>query len=243
MKNRLFILLILIGISRISFSQKSTFIGVEGAITSDLYLIQDPCNLITTHPIVTGYLGITIGQEINKNFLFETGLIRKAYDHGYGFTTESIVTGSGGSGFNAWQIPFRFKARLNLVKKKFFLTSTVGFHFCINSDYGYGGGSGGGGLVDGNDTIRVSYTVNNSITKTFPLIEAGLGLEFNVYKGLFIYISSSYYSGLKKVYQLDLKTEGYGCITDNATAVSKGSYWNIAFGIKYAISNLWKRKE
>jgi len=31
--------------------------------------------------------------------------------------------------------------------------------------------------------------------------------------------------------------------TDDTIAVSRDSYWNFAFGVKFAISNLWKRRD
>ena len=243
MKNRIFIILILIGISQFSFGQKSTFIGFEGAVTSDIYEIVDPCNIIQNTPLITGSWGFTIGQEINKNFLIESGIIRKYYAEGYAFSSQPNI-GFSGNAYNSWQIPLRLKGKINLVKNKFFLTTSIGYHYCINTEYGYGGGSGGFGKIDSQDTIPGSYfTINDSIAKTFSLIEAGVGLEVIAFKGFHIYLSSSYFVGLNKVYQLDLTVEDEICKTENAVALSKGSYWNIAFGIKYSISNLWRRKE
>jgi hypothetical protein len=238
MKIRTLIVLSLIGISQISYSQKSTFIGFEGAITSDIYEIIDPCNIIQNTPLITNSWGFTIGREIDKNFLVETGIIRKYYAEGYAFTKYPDV-GSTSNAYNSWQIPVRLKAKLNLVNNKFFLTTTIGYHLGINTEYGYGGGSGGFGHINGQDTIpNSSYTINDSIAKTFSLLEPGIGLEVIAFKGFHIYLSSSYYIGMNNVYQLDLKVEDEVCSTENAVALSKGTYWNIAFGIKYTISNL-----
>lgn len=242
MKKNIFAIIILIVLTQSGFSQNKTYFGGEFAMTGDIYDINDPCNLITATSLITGSWGFTIGQEINKNFLIETGLIRKYYDEGFGYNVESLILGSSSNAFNTWQIPLRLKSRINLINERLFLTATIGYHFSINTEYGFGGGSGGGGLVDGNDTIRVSYTINDSITKTFSLIEAGLGFEYVVFDGFIISLSSSYYSGLRKAYQLDMTTEGYNCSSDNAYGISKGGYWNIAIGVKYSISNLWKKK-
>ncbi len=64
MKNRILLVVILTGILQLSFGQKSTFIGFEGAVTSDIYEIIDPCNIIQNTPLITGSWGFTIGQEI-----------------------------------------------------------------------------------------------------------------------------------------------------------------------------------
>lgn len=240
-KIAIFIFIVVI-FSHLGYSQNRTFIGSEFAMTGDIYEIIDPCILITTTPLITGYWGVTLGHEFNNNFTVETGLIRKYYDEGFGYNIESLIIGTSSNAYNTWQIPFRLKSKINLLKNKLFLTTTVGYHFSINTEYGYGGGSGGGELIDGNDTINVFYTVNDSISKTFSLVEAGIGLEFAAFDGLIVSLSSSYFTGFKNVYQLDMKTENQNCITHNAYGISKGSYWNIAFGIKYAISNLWKKK-
>ena len=242
MKKNILTITILFFFLNSGFSQRAAFLGGEFAITGDVYDIIDSCGLITTTPLITGSWGITIGQEINKNFTVETGIIRKYYNSGFRYTTSSFATGSSSNAFNTWQIPFRLRARLNLLKNRLFLTTTIGYHFSINSDYGYGGGMGGGSLADGNDTIVVSYTVNDSIAKTFSLLEAGVGFEFAVSDAFIISLSSSYYTGLKNVYQMDMTTEGCGCISDNAFGISKGGYWNISVGIKYSISKFWKRK-
>ncbi len=243
MKKNLFTIIILFVITQSAFSQNKTFVGAELAMTGDIYDIIDPCNLITTTPLITGSWGLTIGQEINKNFLIETGLIRKYYDEGFGYNTESVILGTYSNAYNTWQIPLRLKSRINLLHKRLFLTATAGYSFSINTEYGYGGGSGGGGMVNGNDTINVFYTVNDSVTKTFSLLETGLGFEYVVFDGLIISLSSSYYTGLKKAYQLNMTTEGCNCNTDNAFGISKGGYWSVAFGIKYSVSNLWTRKK
>lgn len=242
MKKHIIVITIFFVLINSGFGQNKTYIGGEFAMTGDIYNIIDPCNLITTTPLITGSWGFTIGQEINRSFLIETGLIRKYYDEGFGYNIESLIIGTSSNAYNTWQIPLRLKARMNLIHNRLFLTTTVGYHFGINTEFGYGGGSGGGGIVDGNDTIKVFYTVNDSLAKTFSLIEAGIGFEFVVFDGFVLSLSSGYYTGLKRVYQMDMKTESNQCSSDKAVGINKGSYWNITFGIKYAISNLWRKK-
>ncbi len=242
MKKSIVVIIILFALSHSGFSQNKTYIGGEFAMTGDIYDIIDPCQLITTTPLITGSWGFTIGQEINKNFLVETGLIRKYYDEGFGYNFESIIQGTSSNAFNTWQIPLRLKSRINLLKDRLFITTTIGYHFSINTEYGYGGGAGGGSVVNGNDTISVNYIKNDLTSKTFSLIETGIGFEFAAFDGLIFSLSSSYYTGFKKVYQMNMTTEDNNCSSDNVFGISKGGYWNIAFGIKYAISNLWRKR-
>jgi hypothetical protein len=243
MTNKLLIFIFIILFSQISFSQKSTYLGFEGAVVNDIYNIEDPCNIIESNPIYQVSWGVNVEQELSNNFSIQTGIIRKYYDEGFGYTKGTIVLGYQANAFNTWQIPIRIISKQNLVKDKLFITQALGFHYSINSNYDYGKSSGGGSYLDGGDTISASYTVNGFKEKTFPLIEAGLGLELKIYDSFLISLSSSYLTGLKKVHQLDISTEGYGCSTNNAISFSKGSYWNIALGFKYAISNIWSKRK
>ena len=140
MKKSITVIIILLVLIHSGFSQNKTYFGGEFAMTGDIYDIIDPCNLITTTPLITGSWGFTIGQEINRNFLIETGLIRKYYDEGFGYNVESLILGTYSNAFNTWQIPLRLKSRINLIKERLFLTATIGYHFSINTEYGYGGG-------------------------------------------------------------------------------------------------------
>ena len=210
-------------------------------MTGDVFDINDPCGFLTSTNLITGSWGFTLTQEINSNFLVETGFLIKYYDAGYSYSTGFGNVGNSYNAFDTKQIPIRLKARMNLLKNRLFLTTTIGYHFAFNSNYDDDYGWGGSDIISGNDTIIISST-GRALTKTFSLIEAGAGLEYTLFDGLVLSLSTSYYSGLKKVYQMDVKITDPECISSESYGISKGSYWNIAFGIKYAISNFWRRK-
>ena len=223
------------------FSQKNTYFGGELAMTGDVFDMNDPCGLLTSTNLITGYWGFSVGQEINRNLLIETGFFIKYYDVGYGYSSGFGNVGFSSNAFDSRQIPVRLKARFNLLKDRLFLTTTVGYHFCFNYDYGDDYGSGGSETIIGNDTVNMSYTVR-ALSKDFSLIETGVGLEFALFDGFIVSLSSSYYAGLKKIYQMDITRKDADCISTDSYGISKGSYWSVAFGVKYAVSNLWKKK-
>ena len=55
----------------LSFGQKMTYIGVEGAVFSDKYEVFDPCETITNTNLITGSWGFSVGQQVHKNVLVE----------------------------------------------------------------------------------------------------------------------------------------------------------------------------
>ena len=244
--------------SSISFGQHMTYIGAEGAITSDKYEIIDPCQSITSTAIITASWGISIGQQIHRNLVLESGVIWKYYDEGFEYTRETSFgsLGSITTGFQSIQIPLRLIARINLNNNKLFLNTVVGYHLGINRDYGYDTNGplpipipsfGRGYNVFGTDTIKTPTTENSiSLRKTFGLIEAGLGLEYLINTSFIVSISESYFAGLDMVNQETMSTGITNgtttCTSDSAVGFSKGSYSNLRLSFKYVISNLWRKE-
>ena len=67
--------------------------------------------------------------------------------------------------------------------------------------------------------------------------------SYSVFKGVLLCASSSYYNGLNDIYEVNYSMYNGLVSTDDTIAVSRDSYWNFAFGVKFAISNLWKRRD
>ncbi len=83
-------------------------------------------------------MGNYIKQEVTNKLFLETGLIRKYYSDGVNFKNISSI--SSNNAFNAWFIPIRLGASLNLKKNKISIAPVIGYNFCINSNYGEVGG-------------------------------------------------------------------------------------------------------
>jgi len=225
-------------IPMVTFSQKKTFFGIEAAVTGDIYKIEDNANEIKKTPITSGIWGFTIKQELTNDLFLETGLTRKYYSEGVNF--EKISTVSSHNAINAWLIPIRFGTFLNLSKNKILLVPLVGYNFCINSDYGYGDGSGFVTEANGS-TVNYSYTSNYNLAKTFSLLQTGIGLEFTLFKTAAISVNSNYYFGLKKVIVLNIDYSINNSGNQSAQASSKGNMISLGLQAKYPITKFWSK--
>jgi len=246
-------------LASLGFGQNITYIGFEGAVTSDVYEIFDPCETITSTRLITGSWGFSIGQQVHKNLLIESGFIWKYYDEGYEDLYYEYPLGPGAgiaSSFYAYQIPLRLISRINLKQDKLYLNTIVGYHFGINRDYGndyvYSPDelpmAGLPYYVVGNDTIKHAMAVEDRyLRKNFGLIEAGLGLEYVLVKSFIVGLSASYFVGLDNVI-LNTMSTGISngittCTSDSAIGVTKGSYSNLRLTLKYDIGKLWRKDE
>ncbi len=224
-------------------AQNSTYFGFEVGPKFEVYQYSDKGGYIYTKPFFSVLVyGFTIGQEINQTFLFETGLYFVDYSESY--RVKKDVPYSITNALFVFQIPFRLKARLNLVKDKLNLATTVGYSLNINSSYGTWG-YGRGTFIDPQDTIVVFDSSDYKLRKTYPLLELGLALEYQFKNKLTIYLGGNFFIGLKRVINIDVSYKVNNGPDQTATVFSNGSYYNFIFGVKYPISNLWinKKKE
>ena len=223
------------------FGQRSTFLGASGNLTYDTYEYTDPGNLITSIPMPNGSWGILAQQEINSHFLFETGFIRKYYSEGYGVNISSPFIGMSSNSFETYQIPFRIKSRLNLFQDKVYLSTITGFNLSVNSEYGYGLGHGGSTSHHDGNIYVIEYTEDVNQSRTFPLFETGVSLDLAILKNIYVSAQVSYFSGMKKVSQIDYEYTVNNSDIQHAYAHSNGNYWGIGLGIFYRISEIWKK--
>src|SRR5687767_5399966 len=87
----------LIFISLPAFAQNKTYIGVEGALTHDIFTIDPNINdfasaffgnsdYISQNRLYEESFGVTLSREMNKNFILEAGLISKNFVMGYRYS-------------------------------------------------------------------------------------------------------------------------------------------------------------
>jgi hypothetical protein len=238
----MFLAITIVAAPILAIGQKKTYFGVEASVTGDIYKINDNGNEIRKKPLTSGFWGFNIKQELTSNFFLETGLIRKYYYEGVNFNKISGISST--NAINAWFIPIRFGAYLNLKKNKIFIVPVIGYNFCINSDYGYGNG-GGSGFVDESNGNKVTYDYisNYNLAKTFSLIQTGIGVEFKLLKTASISFYSNYYFGLKKVILLNINYSINNSTAKSAEAISKGNMTSFGVQAKYPISNFWTKSK
>ena len=224
-----------------AFGQKNTYIGVEAAVNNDVYDIIDRGTLLKKVPLITGYFGLNIRQDVSSTVFLETGLLRKYYDEGIGFTTSTGYSES--NAINAWLIPLRLGVRiklLNLRKQKLYLVPVIGYVLGINSDYGYGDGGEGGSQTTAQDTISYSVYSKLSLRHTFPLMQTGMGVEFALLRTMIISVSANYYTGFKNLIEQNIEYT-HNSVSNTAKGLSKGEIISFGLSAKYPISNLWRK--
>lgn len=227
------------------FAQYKTWLGGEGAATNDFYHITDNGNTLRKFsPLVSGIGGVNVRQELPKNFFAEVAVLWTEYEEGVSFHN-ALGYGSGNA-INAVIIPLRIGKKFNLVKQKLFLGPVLGYSRCINSDYGYdddtsGPNSEGLDPLKNGQSVHYTETGHASFSKTYPLIQTGISVEFIFLKSAMFFLSFNYYTGTRKVIQEDITYSVDSAAPQTATAVSKGQMLTLGGGLKYAISDLWKR--
>ena len=229
----------------LSQSQRTTFLSYEAAGNFDIFPIHDPCNNIKTGNLLSGYLGITIGHEIGHNCVLETGFIRKNYTEGY--QNAQPVTRfdqwiSSSEAFYAMQVPLRLKKSFNLIRNRFYITPVLGYHLSYNFDYGYDSDNISN-LFDSTVVYSVIFDNSRSLKRFFSLIETGVSFDYYLTHTLNLSLLFSHYSGLNKVYHVDITTNKNNCITDQASGYSKGSYWSLGLAFRCRVSNLKKPQD
>ena len=228
----------------VSFGQNSTYLGIEIGPKFEVYQSIDNGNGLYTKPFFFSPLyGLTIGQEINNIFTFETGLF--VNDYGESFRIEGESFGySASNALTAYQIPLRLKARMKLLNDKLSLVTTVGYTFAINDDYGSSGsGSSFSSSISSssNDSTRTEYISEYSLKKFYGLIEAGLALNYKFKNLLIIYLAANYLTGLGRIVESDVKYWINDGPEQTGTVFSNGDYYSIILGIKYPINLLVKK--
>ncbi|MGK7396079.1 MAG: hypothetical protein ACNS62_15995 [Candidatus Cyclobacteriaceae bacterium M3_2C_046] len=210
----------------VSYSQNVKYAGVEGSVSHDYYIIHDPCKEIEEAALLlSGSFGFFIAQSLNEDFLLETGIIFKYYTEGFQETQPSFANRkliASGDGFPAVQIPIRLRTHLNLIKNRLFLSTVLGYHLSINTDY--------------------KYNPEFYNGKYFSLIEAGAGFEYFISENVVVSLIPSYFMGFSRIYEYEINTSKGNCTTDEAISISNGSYLSIlSLGLKYRISDLWHK--
>lgn len=238
MKKLTLIAIILVYVLNPALGQNKTYFGLEFSVANDIYKIRDNGDYLISVPLVDAQGGFNIRQELRRNLFVETGLILKYYWEGFGFKT--IPSYSTSSSDPSWIIPLRLGINLNLYKSKIFLVPIVGYALGVNPPFGYGFGYGR--QTSSNTTIFYSYTENPDVSRYFSLLQTGIAVEFKLFQTLLCPISINYYGGFNKATHLDINYTVNNGNETTGTAISKGEFWCVSTGIKYPISNFWRRK-
>lgn len=223
-------------------AQNRTYLGVEFGPKFDVYQYVDNGDALYTKPFLFSPIyGVTIGQEITRNFTLETGFFIN--DYGESYRIRGDIGWTSASGIIAYQIPLRLKARLNLVKDRLSLVSTIGYTLAINNDYGYDAYGQGLSRTNLPGFNQRTETVDTSryLKKTYSMLETGLALEYQFKNSLSLYLAGNYMMGFSRVTEIDVHYRIDNRPEQTGTVFSNGDYFSVFLGLRYPISNLWKR--
>ncbi len=237
MKQVGFTLLLIAYLTHNTAAQNKTYIGLEFAVANDIFKIHDNGGYLKSIPLYNAPGGVNIRQEISKVIFIETGLIIKYYHEGFGFKT--IPYSGSSSSDPSWLIPFRFGVNLNIYNQRIYFVPIIGYTIGINPPLGYGGGYGS--QKSTTTTFNYDYTENLNSTRYFSLLQTGAGFEFKISNAFLLQLSASYYKGFNTTTELNINYTVNNATPITGSAISKGDFWSISTGFKYAISNLWKR--
>ena len=221
--------------------QESLNVGVEAGFTKDIYELSDQGNSLNNHSPMGVTWGIKIDQEINNYLAFETGIMIKEYNEGFGFKELEYIKGTYSNAMFTTQIPILINYNLNLYQDKVNFLTKIGAHYCINHNYTSYGRSWGY-TYSQNDSISYNYTSNPGLKKDFLLLATGGGFEFTLFKRVNLLLFTTYFTGFQKKIQLDINYQVNGK-NNSAKAHSNGDYWVVGLSLRYKFKDIWTKEE
>ena len=225
----------------VAIGQNKTYLGFEIGPKFEIYQYADNGNGLYTKPFLfSPVYGLTLEREINNTISAEMGFFIN--DYGESYRIKGDFGYSMSNAIMAYQIPLRLKARLNLIKERLNIVTTIGYTFAINNDYGSSGSGSGFTSFSGlqyNDSTRTQDISTYSLKKTYGLIETGIALDYRFKNSLTFYLAANYLTGFKRIIEIDVKYWINDWPEQSGTVFSNGDYFSFVFGIKYPINNLW----
>lgn len=229
-----FLFSILFLLPAISYCQTNTSIGLEAAATNDHFTYFGDNQIVSSPTSPSGYLGFTISEGITDNLSLETGVIFKNYKTGYRLDIET-VSGKyleSSNGLQSLQFPIRLLLEHTLPGSNISIYTVLGYHFCLSLEES-SGGSNTMRISSSNDTVRTSSLRSSGFEKSYSLIQAGLGFNYEFRNEAQVYISCSYYKGFKEVMNEEIQYQINNQPANYITGISQGNYWGISIGYKH----------
>ena len=209
---------------------------MEAAASRNFLVIDDAFGEAVNACIPSGYVGFTLSEGITDFLRIETGALVKQNLAGYYLELPASIFDYNHetSRYLTLQVPLRIQLRQPIVRDRFSLFTTVGYHYSFNLEgSGTRGGRGTIGDMSGGYLVT-SESVSSRVPDTgFSLLEAGMGciLKFP-YDGE-LYITSSYFAGFKEMVHTEFTyTLGNDPVRE-ATASDMGEYWCLSVGYRH----------
>jgi len=241
------LLLVFLFFSLSIFGQNKTYLGIEvGPKLETYHHIDNGDGLFTPAFFYSPIVGLTIGQEINNNFLVETGIYFNDYGESYRLKGELGYSSS--DAVFMLNIPLRLRGNFHPFKnleilKSISISPSLGIQwgmipFFFEDDTGSGFGSSSSGSF----TFTTEESSYYNIQQHFLLFEGGITLEKNYENGAKLFGGFNYVAGWKKIIHIDVTYTINNLSPQTAEVYSNGGYSTIIIGFKYPINKLWQKK-
>ena len=216
-----FILILLMLVAHLAFSQNKLWIGTNAAVNYDHYQINDPGGQLSEKPAVAWLFGFNVEKEFSNIFTFGTGIHFKTYMARAKNMNSTIYETS----FNSLQIPIYLKAGKYFNNRLFKLNLITGGNYVINVNYGkkyYG--TGGSSFSGFSSFVFNSFEVNGNLKQSFFLLHGGGGIAFTIFKKCKLELNVIRHIGFSEVTKVDVNYSINGSEAPPAMMISKGSF-------------------
>jgi hypothetical protein len=215
-----------------------TYAGVEVGAKFEQYGVLDKGNSVYTKLFFNRpFLGIKLEQELSQITMLGIGFYQTTYTTNFRF--------KGDQSYNAYDvlktthIPIRllWKIPLSYGIPDVRLTPSLGINAVINRSYGKN--ESVRGRILPNFANFFTGTINKSIQKTYPLLEAGASVDIVFLDGWMLCLGANYYKGISRLVDVNIRY-----VIENkpntAQVFSDGDFFSINLSAKYPISRFWK---
>lgn len=219
--------IILITLTDFAKAQISVEGGFSVGFNRHTFSVDDDSGILRPGIALAGTYGFPILIKKDK-WELHTGFYGNDLSQSFYFATPSGATygeRSYSNGISSYKFPLRIGRTIRWTDVTS-LSPQIGFSWLTNRRTGQTG-SGGGSYGS-----RVEYSFENrAVSKNKFMAEAGLDVNFSVFRNLILTLGAQYSLGLQTVQEFDV-TYQFNDQTYEGTVKSKGSGWKFNLGLK-----------
>ena len=228
----LFAFSLVVGLAFTAPAQRNTYLGLQGALCNDIYVLSDQGSSLDNVPLGTGLWGLNIRQEIDERVFIEISVLAKAYWEGFGF--KMVPVWGSNQAFVALLIPATLGYKI-YVGRSFHVVPAAGITLGVNTAPDIGAGGGRGIIRSDKWSIEYIYNETNLTRRYFFMVQPSLAIERAVFKVLVASLIFSRPIGFTRVNDFDIDYTINGSATISGKATSRGDYWSVGLALKYRL--------
>jgi len=224
-------------------AQLKTSFNMEAGTMWNMLKVDDPGRNFQSANVPSYVAGITVGQEIFRNFSLSTGLLYVPLRAGINMLDERPHQVQWTSS-QSWLIPVRAEYRIQPSEFPVSFTPRLGYVHRINSqgENGFAYSS----LLSAPDGSAYTYDVQQvTEAASSHMLEVGMGLNLSLSGAWRASLNLSYMTALfdspSQVFSLDYSGESGSPTSTSYTSKGNSLYTTLAFNLP--LSNIWQNKD